>query len=75
MNDKRFTKIRARFMPHPDHIDTLRPGLKGLIGVEAEFMYAWIGEEDETFPGVWALTTTDERFGGYWVPEFDLEVL
>jgi len=44
-----------------------------MIGTTAEFTYAWKMDDSEQFPDVWALTTEDRRWLGYWIPEFDLE--
>jgi hypothetical protein len=73
MADKQFRTITAKFQPCQEHIATLRPELLPLIGETAEFTYAWMMDDTERFPRIWALTTEDRRFLGYWIPEFDLE--
>lgn len=73
---KYLKRVKAIFKPQK--IDDLRPGLEDLIGEEMTFQYSWIMEDDEQFPGVWAMLCFDERFiecDCAWAPEFDLEVL
>ncbi|MCK9308827.1 MAG: hypothetical protein M0P99_00970 [Candidatus Cloacimonetes bacterium] len=69
---KQYRKIKAYFKPI--RTDNLRPEVLSLIGEMFEWQYCYIMDENDVFPGVWALTTRDERFG-YWVPEFDLEII
>jgi hypothetical protein len=48
--------------------------LEKFIGKELVFQYAWLMDEDDKFPGVWALTTQEPGFP-CWVPEFDLKIV
>jgi hypothetical protein len=72
-----FTKVRAIFQPANEHIHTLRDEYKQFIGKEFMFQYSWIMEEDEMFPGVWALVPLPDNneFVASWVPEFDLIIV
>lgn len=67
--------VKAKFVPDPKYIDTLRPELLIFKDTVMLWLYAWIMDDDEAFPGVWALITEDRRWPGLWVPEFDLEIL
>lgn len=74
--EKHLRKVRAVFEPHPDHVCTLREEVKGFIGKEYLFQYVWIMEENEQFPGMWAMMPRDpEMKFVHWVPEFDLKIL
>lgn len=74
---KQFTEVRAVFNPAKEHINTLRDEMEPLIGKEAIFQYSWIMDEDDMFPGVWALHPVEIRgeFPYRWIPEFDLEII
>ncbi len=63
-------KVKATF--NPKRTDDVRPELTPLIGKSTEFYYAWIMDDEDQFPNVWALASFDREFG-YWVPEFDLD--
>ena len=70
---KPFMKVSAIF--NPKVTTDLKPGLENVIGEEFIFQYGWIMEDDEQFPGVWAMTCYDPSFfkyGATWTPEFDL---
>ena len=72
---KPFMKVSAIF--NPKVTTDLRPGLENVIGEEFVFQYGWIMEDDDQFPGVWAMTCYDPRFfeyGATWAPEFDLKI-
>jgi hypothetical protein len=43
------------------------------IGKELIFQYVWMMDEDDPWPGVWALMPVEVSFG--WVPEFDLQII
>lgn len=73
MNRHRKLNVRARFQPRM--VDDLMPGLKQMVGAETVFTYTRQMDEDEPIPGEWILKTDDEHFGGYWIPESDLEIL
>jgi hypothetical protein len=73
MNKHRKLDVLARFQPRV--VDDLMPGLANVIGTDAVFTYTRQMDEDEPFPGEWVLKTDDERFGGYWIPECDLEII
>ena len=73
MRKHRKLQVLARF--HPGVADDLMPGLEKLIDTESVFTYARQMDEDEPFPDEWILKTDDERFGGYWIPERDLEII
>jgi hypothetical protein len=65
--------VLARFQPKV--IDDLMPGLAEVIGTSTIFTYLRQMDEDEPYPGDWILKTDDERFGNYWIPERDLEII
>jgi len=73
MNRRRKLNVLTRF--HPMVRADLMPALAQVIGTETVFTYTRQMDEDEPFPGEWALSTDDERFGGYWIPERDLEII
>ena len=73
MNRHRKLNVVARFQPRV--VDDLMPGLAEVIGTEAVFTYTRQMDEDEPFPGEWVLNTNNERFGGYWIPERDIEII
>jgi hypothetical protein len=67
-------RVVARFRPAVT--DDLDPGLTRLVGTEAVFCYHKFVEEDDTpYSNQWVLTSEDSRFGDYWFPECDLEIL
>ena len=50
--------------------------LINLVGTEAEFRYhKFIDEDDTPYSDQWVLTAEDQKFGDYWFPESDLEIL
>jgi hypothetical protein len=67
------SKVLARFNPRA--VDDLMPDLVKAIDTEAVFTYAWQMDDDDPRPGDWVLTTEDERFCGYWIPESDLVII
>ena len=73
MNRRRQLQVVARFQPAV--VDDLMPGLAQVIGTEAVFTYTRQMDEDEPFPGEWVLNAADERFGNYWIPERDIEII
>ena len=73
MNKYRKLSVLARFQPRV--VDDLMPGLAKAIGRDAVFTYTRQMDEDEPFPDEWVLKTDDEHFGGYWIPERDLEII
>ena len=73
MNRHRKLNVVARFQPKV--VDDLMPGLADVIGTDTVFTYTRQMDEDEPFPGEWVLKTDDERFGGYWIPECDLDII
>ncbi len=73
MNRHRNLKVVARFQPGV--VDDLMPELANLVGTETVFTYTRQMDEDEPFPDEWVLNTNDERFGKYWIPERDLEII
>ena len=72
---RRYRKLQVLARFHPGVADDLMPGLAGLIDTEGVFTYARQMDEDEPFPGEWVLKADDDRFGGYWIPERDLEII
>ena len=67
-------KVVARFSPKIT--DDLEPELLGLIGAEAIFSYhKFVDDEDTPYADQWVLTTDDRRFGSFWFPESDLDIL
>ena len=73
MNRHRKLNVVARFQPRV--VDDLMPGLAKVVGTETVFTYTRQMDEDEPLPGEWVLKTGDERFGDYWIPECDLEII
>ena len=73
MHRHRKLKVLARFQPRVD--EDLMPGLEKVIGTDSVFTYTRQMDEDEPFPGEWILKTDDDRFGDYWIPECDLEII
>ena len=73
MIKQKHSKVLARF--NPRSVDVLMPKLVEVIDTEAVFTYAWQMDDDDPRPGDWVLTTEDERFGGYWIPESDLLII
>jgi len=73
MNRHRKLHVMARFQPGV--VDDLMPGLEKVIGTETVFTYTRQMDEDEPFPGEWVLSANDERFGNYWIPERDIEII
>jgi hypothetical protein len=73
MNRYRKLQVLARF--HPRVTGDLVPELSRVINTETVFTYTRQMDEDEPFPGEWVLKTEDERFGDYWIPERDLEII
>ena len=73
---KRFKNLRvlARFSPKTK--DDLDSELTKLVGTEAVFCYhKFVEDDDSPYSDQWVLTTEDLRFGDYWFPECDLEIL
>jgi len=67
-------KVLARFSPKITN--DLDPRLISLIGTETVFSYhKFVDDEDTPYADQWVLTTEDQRFGDYWFPECDLEIL
>ena len=73
MNRRGGLNVLARF--HPEMVDDLMPGLAEAIGTEIVFTYTRQMDDDEPFPDEWVLKTHDDRFGNYWIPERDLEII
>ena len=73
MNRHRKLNVLARFQP--GMVVDLMPGLEKMVGTETVFTYTRQMDEAEPLPGERILETDDEHFGGYWIPESDLEVL
>jgi hypothetical protein len=73
MHRHRKLKVLARFQPRV--VEDLMPGLEKVIGTETVFTYTRQMDEDEPLPGNWILKTDDDRFGDYWIPESDLEII
>lgn len=75
--NKYLKKVRAVLNPSQNHIETFKNEYKQFIGKEFIFQYCWIMDDDETFPGVWALCPrpNEEEFICSWVPEFDLDII
>ena len=67
-------RVLARFSP--TITDDLEPELGNLVGTEAVFSYhRFVDEDDTPYSNQWVLTAEDERFGDYWFPECDLDIL
>lgn len=74
MKPYKHRRVLARFSPKTTA--DLDPELARLIGTVAEFRYhRYLDDDDTPYSGQWVLTTGDQRFGGYWFPESDLEIL
>jgi len=73
MNRHRKLSVVARFQPRV--VDDLMPVLAKVVGIETVFTYTRQMDEDEPFPGEWVLKPNDERFGSYWIPERDIEII
>ena len=73
MNRHRKLNVVARF--HPRVVGDRMPGLEEVVGTETVFTYTRQMDEDEPILGEWILNTDDEHFGGYWIPECDLEII
>jgi len=71
---RRNLSVLARFRPMTT--DDLESELIYLVGEEAEFRYhKFVDEDDTPYSDQWVLTAEDQRFGDYWFPESDLEIL
>jgi hypothetical protein len=67
-------RVLARFSPKIT--DDLEPELSCLVGTEAVFSYyKYVDEDDTPYANQWVLTAEDQRFGDYWFPECDLEIM
>ena len=67
-------RVLARF--HPTTTADLDPELASLVGEQAVFRYYKFVEDDDTpYSNQWVLIAEDQRFGNYWFPECDLEIL
>jgi hypothetical protein len=67
-------RVLARFSPRTT--DDLDPDLLNLVGTDAVFSYhKFVDDEDTPYANQWLLTSEDQRFGEYWYPESDLEIL
>ena len=73
MNRHGNLKVLARFRPRV--VGDLMPGLEKAVGTAAVFSYTRQMDEDDPIPGEWILKSDDERFGDYWIPESDLEII
>jgi hypothetical protein len=74
MKPSKNLRVMARFNPRTT--SDLDPELLGLVGTVAEFRYHRFVEDNDTpYSGQWVLTSEDQRFGSYWFPESDLEIL
>jgi hypothetical protein len=74
MKPYRNLKVVARFSPRIT--DDLEPELVSLVGKEAVFSYhSFVDDDDTPYTNQWVLTSEDRRFGGFWFPETDLEIL
>jgi len=73
---KRHANLRVLARFRPTTTNDLDPGLAGLVGEQAVFRFHRFVEDDDTpYSNQWVLTTEDARFGDYWFPECDLEIL
>jgi hypothetical protein len=67
-------RVLARYCPKTT--DDLEPELSNLVGTEAVFSYhRYMDEDDTPYSNQWVLTAEDQRFGDYWFPECDLNIL
>jgi len=74
MKPYRNLRVLARY--RPTSTADLDKGLSDLVGAEAIFCYhRYIDDDDTPYSSQWVLTAEDRRFGEYWFPECDLEVL
>ena len=74
MKKHRNLRVLARFRPMIT--DDLDAGLINLVGKAVEFRYQKFMDEDDTpYSDQWVLTAEDQKFGDYWFPESDLEIL
>lgn len=68
------SRVLARFCPTTT--DDLDSELVKLVGEEGVFRYYRFVEDDDTpYSNQWVLIAEDKRFGDYWYPECDLEIL
>jgi hypothetical protein len=74
MKPRKNLRVLARF--RPTSTDDLNSELISLVGMEAVFCYHRFVEDNDTpYSEQWVLTTEDQRFGDYWFPECDLQIL
>ena len=67
-------RVLARFSPKTT--DDLDLEMTNLVGTGAVFCYhKFVGDDDSPYSDQWLLTTEDQRFGGYCLPECDLDIL
>jgi hypothetical protein len=67
-------KVLARFIP--GITDDPDPALISLVDNEAIFSYRkFVDDGDTPYADQWVLTSEDQRFGDYWFPGCDLEIL
>ena len=74
MKPRKKLSVLARFRPRITA--DLNSDLVNLVGTETAFIYhKYVDDEDTPYSHQWVLTTEDPRFGDYWFPECDLEIL
>ena len=74
MKKHRNLRVLARYRPM--NTDDLDSKLINLVGEEAESRFhKFVDEDDTPYSSQWVLTAQDQRFGDYWFPEYDLEIL
>ena len=73
MLHRKNSRVRARFEPRVP--EALLPELAVLAGTEADFVFVRRMDDDEPYPDEWVLRAEDPRFGGYTIPESDLNIL
>ena len=73
MSDRKNSRVHARFQPKVP--EALEYSVAMLAGTEADFVYVRKMDDDEPYPGEWLLRPEDPRFGGYIIPESDLDVV
>jgi len=74
--NKPFKNLRVLARFNPMTTDDLDADLINLVGAEAVFSYHQFVDEDDTpYSNQWVLTAEDQRFGDYWFPESDLDIL
>jgi len=74
--NKPFKSLRVLARFNPMTTDDLDAELVNLVGTEAVFCYhKFVDEDDTPYSNQWVLTAEDQRFGDYWFPECDLEIL